>query len=136
MGLLLFLVIIAMTVWGVLDVARTPPEDVRLLPKFFWIPLIVVFTTVGCLLWLLFGRPRSPIGLDRGQSARRQHPAYGGRGEWGAPSFARGPGSTLGRFRRWDQPEGPKGPDDDPEFLRELSERLRRQDPDGPASHA
>ncbi len=76
------IVLLAFTVYCVIDVLRTDGDKVRNLPKFAWVVLALIFTPVGGIGWLLAGRPKGMREL-------------GGGG-----------------------PRGPKGPDDDPDFLR------------------
>jgi hypothetical protein len=138
-GLMLLILAAATAAFLVWDIARTPRYEVRVFSKPVWILLILLMLPIGgvllgAIVWFLFGRPRSPLGLGRRESARRQHPAYGGRSRWDNTA-ARRP-DALGARLGWTlglEPGRPMGPDDDPEFLRELSDRIHRQDPDGPA---
>ncbi|WP_081438350.1 hypothetical protein [Pseudofrankia asymbiotica] len=138
MVLLLYVVVCAAMAYVILDIARAPRSGIRVLSKPVWIALVLLFGLlfgpISCVLWFIFGRPRSAIGRG-GARARREHPAYGGSGRWDAiPSHrSDGLGRARGRVHWLEQPDRPRGPDDDPEFLLELSERLRRQDPDGPS---
>ena len=91
------LAVIALQVYVLVDIARTPSDDVRTLPKPIWI-LVWLVPLAGPIAWLALGRPQ--VG-----------PASGGGSS--------GPGS-LGGPRK---PRGPSAPDDDPEFLRSLDER-------------
>ena len=101
------LALLALWLYCLFDVITTPEEDVRNLPKFMWVFIVILLADVGALTWLLVGRPRAG------------HPVYG-------PAGARG--SAVGG-REWAQSgEAPRGPDDDPEFLRNLERRLRDED--------
>jgi len=96
---LLFLV--AVYVYFVIDVVRTPRAEVRSLPKFVWLPVVVLVPIVGGLLWLWLGR------------------------DW--PTF---------RLRFARRPEA-YAPDDDPAFLKQLSDdvwttRMRQRRGDDP----
>jgi len=135
MVFLLYLVIYSAMAYVILDIVRTPRSDVRMLPKLIWILFVVLLGPIGCALWLILGRPRSAIGRGGARSSRRQHPAYGGTSRWNTVASPRsGAGLTRGGPRSRAQSDRPRGPDDDPEFLRELTERISRQDPDDPAS--
>ena len=85
----LFIGSLVLALYSLLDVATTPGEAVRNLPKAAWIVLIIVFPLLGSVGWLLAGRPQQRAaglpykGSRGGQPTRRQLP-----------------------------------PDDDPEFLR------------------
>ncbi|GGO13967.1 hypothetical protein GCM10010116_28220 [Microbispora rosea subsp. aerata] len=99
------LALLALWLYCLFDVITTPEQDVRNLPKFLWVLIVIVLADVGALTWLLVGRPR------------RHHAVYGPVGD------AMGSG-------RWSESGGnvPRGPDDDPEFLRSLERRLRDED--------
>lgn len=104
------LALIALYVYVLVDLSRAPSSEVRLLPKWLWVIVVVVLFLFGPLLWLVLGRPRAVP------------PQSGGEG--GGGSSGRRPG-----------PRGPVAPDDDPEFLKRLDEqswstkmeRLRRE---------
>lgn len=77
--------ILALTLYALVDCLQTPSAQVRNLPKFGWIFLILVVAVMGPIAWLAGGRPTArPPG---------------------------GPGLPPGR---------PRGPEDDPDFLRNL----------------
>jgi hypothetical protein len=100
MQVLTGLALLAFWLYCLFDVITTPDEECRSLPKLLWLLVTLLFPGLGGVLWLLLGRPRS---LER--EAREAHPA--------------------GRDPR---PQAPRGPDDDPEFLRDLDRRLRDDD--------
>jgi len=87
--------------------ASAEPAQVRNLPKWAWLVIVVFFPVVGAIAYLIFGRPLSA----------------GSAGSSGASEF---------RFRsQTPKPRtGPIAPDDDPEFLRELDRRLRSEPKD------
>jgi hypothetical protein len=84
--LLPIFVFLALDIYAVIDAIQTDDDRVKHLPKLIWILLILLFTPIGAVAWLVAGR-------DRGQQSGRQRP-----------------------FR----PSPPRGPDDDPDFLRNL----------------
>ncbi len=88
---LIILIAITLLVYAIFDLIATPKDRVRFLPKPVWF-LIVLLAPVGPLIWLFFGRlrPTTP-----------PKPSSGG---WTPPP----------------PPPGPKGPDDDPDYLRGL----------------
>jgi hypothetical protein len=88
---LAYLVMLALTVWALLDIAQTPARATSILPKPLWL-LVALVPLVGPALWFLFGR----LEVDG-------HPANQRRSR---PASSR-----------------PLGPDDDPEFLRNLGRR-------------
>jgi hypothetical protein len=81
--------ILAIFVYGLVDVIRTDGRLTRGISKPAWIIVMIVLPVLGAILWLLIGRPR-------GRSPVRQ--SY-----------------------------GPSAPDDDPDFLRNLELRRRKQ---------
>ena len=80
------LLVLALTIYAVIDCIQTDDRVMRGLPKALWVLLILVFPVVGAVAWFIAGRPRRP----RPQGGRTQ------------------------------SPPPPRGPDDDPDFLRRL----------------
>ena len=52
---------LAVYIWFIVDVLRSPGASTRTLPKFVWLLIVILLPFLGGLLWLLAGRPR----LDR-----------------------------------------------------------------------
>ena len=77
------LIAIAVTLYALIDCARTEQEAIRGLPKWGWLLIIIFIGTFGAVAYLIWGRPR------------RQGPGRGRKGR------------VI-------------GPDDDPDFLRNL----------------
>lgn len=50
---------LAVYIWFIVDVVRTPSATVRTLPKFVWLLIVVLIPLIGGVLWWLGGRPRS-----------------------------------------------------------------------------
>ena len=136
-GVLFGLVTVGFVVPCLIDVAVTPGYDLRSLTKPAWAAIIVFLSVFGATAWLVAGRPdrRSRIEfpghlLDgpsfSQQDALRRHPA--GR--------AMDPGieasSGRGALPATEAAQQPMGPDDDEEFLQELTRRIRdaREDDD------
>ena len=84
------LLLLAFTVYCLVSVVQSPDDEVRSLPKWAWILLVLFFPLAGGLAYVIAGRP---LGA-------------------GARGAGRGPG---GRPR-----QAPRGPDDDDDFLRGL----------------
>jgi hypothetical protein len=91
LGGLFFLVSVLFWLWAIFDSLTCDEKRVRNLPRWAWVVVILVFLEFGALAWALFGRPRGAQLAARG--SRAQSPRGG----------------------------GPVGPDDDPEFLRNLN---------------
>jgi hypothetical protein len=66
MRLLLTILVLAFTFYAFFDCARTPQEAVRRFPKWAWLLLIFLFSSVGALGWFIFGRPARNPGSGRG----------------------------------------------------------------------
>ncbi|WP_344948632.1 PLDc N-terminal domain-containing protein [Actinomadura miaoliensis] len=98
---LLALVLVGVWLFCLFDVLSTDEGEVRHLPKFGWFLIVLLSAFPGAGLWLALGRPRRPL--------------------------VGTPGGALGGAPR---PDAPKGPDDDPAFLRDLERRLRGGDDD------
>ncbi|AEH11304.1 hypothetical protein FsymDg_4030 [Candidatus Protofrankia datiscae] len=139
-GFVLTLMIFGFWIFTLIDAIMAPSAAVRTLPKLAWIAIIVFFYPLGGVAWLLVGRPRRDDRVGEGIDPT-DHPTWGDRGRWaGADGFGRdsresgqdGPSNV--RWPSWPRrspaPQ-PVAPDDNPEFLRELSERIRRGDGDG-----
>lgn len=92
------LVGLVLTVYCVLDILRTPDNQVRNLPKLLWVLFVVLFPLIGGAAWLLAGRPAG---------ARPAVP-----GSRGLPRRAK-PAALS--------------PDDDEDFLRSLRQRAAEQ---------
>jgi hypothetical protein len=123
---------LGLTLYALLDVVLGDAAQQRVLPKPVWVLVVLLLPVVGPIAWFVVGRPSAATRRQDGTAssrdgvpddARRDHPA------WGAGprdrTRRRNVEPRTGSGRRTDRP--PRGPDDDPEFLRELDERLRRQ---------
>lgn len=66
--LVLTLVGVGLTVYAAIDCLRTPPAEVRALPKGVWFVLILLLPVAGPLAWILAGR-EGPSGGAGGKAA-------------------------------------------------------------------
>jgi hypothetical protein len=101
------LALLAFWLYCLFDVITSPEQEVRRLPKVLWVVIVVLLAALGGLLWVLLGRPR-PKGSITGNY--------------------RGYGPPAERPQPMPRAEAPRGPDDDPDFLRSLDRRLRDED--------
>jgi hypothetical protein len=74
------LVLVALYIYFIIDVLRTPSGETRSLPKFVWLLLVVLVPVVGGLLWLALGRvwpaPGTRFGRRRGPLAPDDDPTF------------------------------------------------------------
>lgn len=99
----------ALTLYALLDCARTPEESLPArMPKFLWIMLIVVFPAVGPIAWIIVSRVK----------AAEERGGYVEPTVWSSRE-----GTTFRRPER----ARPMAPDDDLEFLRDLEQDIRRR---------
>ena len=56
--LALVIVVVAFTVYALVDCLMLPKSRVKVLPKVAWVFIIILFTPIGGILWLVFGRAR------------------------------------------------------------------------------
>lgn len=89
------LVVLAVTVYGIVDCAQADDRNRKGIPLWAWIVMMVLLPGVGAIIWLITSR----LGTAGSSAPRR----------------------------------GPVAPDDDPEFLRELEWRNRRNQRQKPA---
>ena len=118
MRIVLIVLVFALTLYALLDCARTPDESMPArMPKYLWITLVVLFPTIGPIAWIIVSRVK----------AAEERGGYVEPTVWSSRE-----GTT---FRRPQRPR-PMAPDDDPEFLRDLEQDIRRRKhhPQEPAS--
>lgn len=97
------LLLLAVTIFCLIDVATTPSQHVRNLPKWAWLVIIVLFDLLGSVAWLVAGHPWD-------KTEQRQVP-------W--------PATRTSGFPEHERPRRTLAPDDDPEFLRQLGRSNR-----------
>lgn len=83
---------LAILVFCLIDCIQTDSSRVRNLPKTFWVLIIIVVPLIGGIAWFVAGRPTAEQPV-RGRTSG--YPAY-------------------------ERPRAPQGPDDDPDFLRQI----------------
>lgn len=92
------LLMVAVWIFCIIDVITTPEDRCRNLPKLIWLLIVILFTAIGSIAWLVAGRPWEPKATADVRSNRR--PAR----------------RTV-----------PSNPDDDEEFLAGLRVRAEEQ---------
>ncbi|BCJ58098.1 PLD nuclease N-terminal domain-containing protein, partial [Micromonospora endophytica] len=98
--ILLFVVQIVLAVCALISCLSAEEDDIRHLPRIAWVLIILFFPLVGSIAWFVAGRERKVAGTG-GWAGNRQAPH---------------------------RPTRPLAPDDDPEFLRGIEERSRKED--------
>jgi hypothetical protein len=127
-GALLALFLTGFWLYCLTDAILTPAPDCRGLPKPAWVTVIAVTFMAGALAWLIARQPAreasrsftppSPWDPDRLDDEDLRNPLRTDSGD----AVARHPAGRA----RVTGPAVPKGPDDDPEFLRALHRAIHR----------
>lgn len=121
MRLALMVLVLALTIYSLLDCARTPEESMPArLPKATWVLLLVFAPGIASIAWIIVSRVK----------------AAEERGGYVEPTLWSSKEGT--ELRRPPRPR-PAAPDDDPEFLRRLEDDIRRRrdhEPRGDADQA
>jgi Phospholipase_D-nuclease N-terminal len=104
---LFYAIPLVLAIYAIVDCLQTPDSELRGLPRFGWLVLIVLFPIIGSVVWLLAGRARG--GAERPRLAWPTVPGAG------APEQQR-PARRM------------VAPDDDPEFLSQLARSNREHD--------
>jgi hypothetical protein len=111
--LLPLLLILAFTLYALIDCLARDEEEIRALPKVIWVLIILLFMPLGPVAWFIAGRPRGTAARPGRHSDEAPEDVVGG--------YSLGTGSATNRAGR------PLAPDDDPDFLRRLDEERRKQ---------
>jgi hypothetical protein len=135
-GVLFVLFLAGCWLYCLADAALTPAADFRGLSKATWVGIIAVTFIAGAVAWLITRRPWRTNSSAAGQVSRVTFPGPGNLASpgdtdmtwyahWTAAdaAVARHPASRSKQPTR-DGLSVPKGPDDDPEFLRLLDHRI------------
>lgn len=85
------LLVLAATIYAIVDCAQADARTRRNIPLWVWVALIIIVPVGGAVVWLVLSRLYTP-----GPEVRQNRPV---------------------------------APDDDPDFLRELERRTRREQP-------
>ena len=76
MGYLVSLLVLALMVFALVDIIRRDDFQVKYMPKFVWLLLVILLPFVGSVLWFGIGReyPEGGIRLQRPARDRTAHP--------------------------------------------------------------
>lgn len=103
---LFYAIPIVLAIYSIVDCLQTPDSELRGLPRFAWVVLILFFPVIGSVVWLLAGRARG--GAERPRIAWPTGPMAG------TPNQQRPARRVV-------------APDDDPEFLSKLGRSNSRR---------
>ena len=71
---------VAVYIYCIIDVVRTPRGEARTFPKWLWLILVILVPLIGSLLWLALGRvwrsPGSRFSRRRGPVAPDDDPTF------------------------------------------------------------
>jgi Phospholipase_D-nuclease N-terminal len=107
------------------DILVTSRAGCRHLPKLLWLATVALTFVVGAIAWLVFGRPVGGA-AGAGTAGAAAAPRRPARRSGGVPR--RGNQAERTALARSRHPAGrgrAVGPDDDPEFLRQLDYLIR-----------
>ena len=108
----MFILWLALTLYALIDCIRTPKDNMPgKVPKILWILLILLLSPIGAIAWVIVSRVSAAE-------------AKGGVIE---PNIWSSEESVPISFGRKPAPKQPSAPDDDPEFLEEVSRKLREK---------
>lgn len=108
----MFILWLALTLYALIDCIRTPKDNMPgKVPKILWILLILLLSPIGAIAWIIVSRVAAAE-------------AKGGVIE---PNIWSSEESVPLSFGRKPAPKQPSAPDDDPEFLEEVSRKLREK---------
>jgi hypothetical protein len=124
-GVLFVLFLAGCWLYCLTDAALTPAVEYRGLSKSIWICIISATFIVGALAWLIARRSRRP------KSWVTCSTGYTWYSPWTTADAAvsRHPAART-KQPSLDRQHVTQGPDDDPEFLRQLDSRIRGASPD------
>jgi hypothetical protein len=72
MGYLFSLLVLALMVFALVDIIRRDDSQVRHMPKFVWLLLVILLPFIGSVLWFGIGREYPEGGIRLGRPAPRQ----------------------------------------------------------------
>ncbi len=127
LGALVAMLATGVWLYCLVDILVTSRAGCRYLPKPVWLAVVALTFTVGAIAWLLFGRAwdEKGAGAAGAPAMPRRSPRRSGRYDGPPPRGSAGQQTALARSRHPAGRARAIGPDDDPEFLRELDHLIR-----------
>ena len=62
------IITLALMIFSIIDCSRTAENNIRSLPKWAWLVIIIFVPAIGSIAWIIAGRPK---GNGRGRSKRK-----------------------------------------------------------------
>ena len=62
------IITLALMIFSIIDCSRTAENNIRSLPKWAWLVVIIFVPAIGSLAWIIAGRPK---GNGRGRRKRK-----------------------------------------------------------------
>jgi hypothetical protein len=77
MAFVISLLVVALMVFALVDIIRRDDSQVKFMPKFVWLLLVVLLPFIGSVLWFGIGReyPEGGIRLERPERRQSSRPA-------------------------------------------------------------
>ncbi len=65
------IITLALMIFSIIDCSRTAENNIRSLPKWAWLVIIIFVPAIGSIAWIIAGRPK---GNGRGRRKRKITP--------------------------------------------------------------
>jgi hypothetical protein len=77
MAFVISLLVVALMVFALVDIIRRDDSQVKFMPKFVWLLLVVLLPFIGSVLWFGIGReyPEGGLRLERPERLKRSRPS-------------------------------------------------------------
>lgn len=72
MGFVLSLIVLALMAFALVDIIRRDDAQVKYMPKFVWMLLVVLLPFIGSMLWFGIGREYPEGGIQISRPSRRE----------------------------------------------------------------
>jgi len=132
-GALVALFMLGFWLYCLTDAVLTPASEFRRMPKPTWITIISLTFIGGAIAWLIIREPphysSPPPRWDR-DPGDPGAPGDPGEDYFRTESWADADDPVARHPAGWTKVAAPRGPDDDPEFLRALDRSIRGSSPE------
>jgi len=68
LAVIALIITLALMIFSIIDCSRTAENNIRSLPKWAWLVIIIFVPAIGAIAWIIAGRPK---GDGRGRRKRR-----------------------------------------------------------------